>query len=64
MSTDDGVIPGNLGLEDQHFAFEWVHENIGLFGGDNSRVTLAGQSAGSMAIGLHLLGPWKNNKSK
>lgn len=28
----------NLGLKDQRFALEWVKKNIGLFGGDASKV--------------------------
>lgn len=64
MTTVDDVIPANLGLKDQHLALEWVHENIGLFGGNKSHVTIVGESAGSMAVGYHLLGPWENNKGK
>lgn len=64
LTTNDDVIPANLGLEDQRFAFEWVQENIELFGGNKSRVTIAGQSAGSASVGLHLMGPWKDGKGK
>lgn len=64
LTTEDEVIPPNLGLKDQLFALEWVHENIGLFGGNKSHITIAGESAGSIAIGWHLLGPWQNKKGK
>nr|XP_023024429.1 carboxylesterase 5A-like [Leptinotarsa decemlineata] len=49
LTTEDGVIPGNLGLKDQVIAFEWVIKNIHLFGGDPKSITVAGESAGAVS---------------
>lgn len=40
----------NVGLLDQRRAIEWVRDNIEGFGGDTTRITLFGQSAGAQSI--------------
>lgn len=47
----------NFGLQDIVAALRWTQRNISAFGGDPSRVTIAGQSAGAMAVHMLLVSP-------
>ena len=52
LTSGNHVLPGNYGLGDQVLALKYIKENIHLFGGNASSVTLFGSSAGSASIGL------------
>ncbi|MEV0321716.1 carboxylesterase/lipase family protein [Streptomyces sp. NPDC050658] len=52
----DGV-SGNYGMLDQQAALRWVRANIGAFGGDRHRVTVAGESAGGRSVCSQLASP-------
>lgn len=57
LSTEDSVLPGNLGLKDQTLALQWVQNNIMNFGGNPDQVTILGISAGGISAHLHVLSP-------
>ncbi|KAJ7130347.1 esterase 1 [Mycena epipterygia] len=46
----------NLGIRDQLACLQWVQLFIGAFGGDNSKVTIFGQSSGAIMTALLSLG--------
>jgi para-nitrobenzyl esterase len=53
---------GNFAMEDQIAALQWVHDNIGAFGGDAEKVTVFGQSAGGMSVVSLLASPLMKGK--
>lgn len=57
LSLEESELPGNMGLWDQNLVLKWVQANIRNFGGDPSKVTLSGQSAGAASVGLHAISP-------
>lgn len=57
LASDDVHKHGalNAGLLDMRFALEWTQKHISKFGGDPSRVTLAGESSGAGAAMLQAM---------
>ncbi|KAK7046480.1 Alpha/beta-hydrolase [Favolaschia claudopus] len=47
----------NVGLQDQRDALRWIQNNAEAFGGDPSRITISGESAGASSVHMHYLYP-------
>ena len=52
---------GNYGTMDQIAALQWVCDNISQFGGDPSKITVFGQSAGAMSVKTLMVAPGSRN---
>ena len=50
-------ITGRQFVERQSLAIKWVYDNGKYFGGDSSKITIQGESAGALSVGYHLLYP-------
>ncbi|KAM3431682.1 hypothetical protein MY4824_006992 [Beauveria thailandica] len=55
QSSDAPIRGVNFGLYDQKLALMWVRRNIAAFGGDDTKITIMGHSAGGISCYLHLL---------
>ncbi|KAH9373716.1 hypothetical protein HPB48_018639 [Haemaphysalis longicornis] len=54
-TTLNGSVTVPLGLGDQLTAIRWLQENVGLFGGNASRLVLMGHGAGAASVGHWML---------
>jgi len=52
---------GNYGLLDQNAALKWAKANVAAFGGDPDKITIAGESAGSIAVCAQMVSPLSRN---
>lgn len=53
----EGETEGNFGFHDMVAALRWVRDEIAAFGGDPSNVTIFGESAGGISVGILLASP-------
>ncbi|XP_066589452.1 carboxylic ester hydrolase-like isoform X2 [Prorops nasuta] len=58
MSTEDDVVPGNMGLKDQGLALRWTSDNAKALGGNNNKITIVGQGSGAASAQYHYQSHW------
>ncbi len=56
----NGKMSVNRGFYDQQCALKWIRKNISKFGGDESNITLMGQSAGGLSVSVHMMSEESN----
>ena len=56
-TMDESGTTGNWGILDQRMALQWVNDNIEHFGGDKTRITIFGESAGAISVATHMSSP-------
>ncbi|KAJ8036045.1 Carboxylesterase 4A [Holothuria leucospilota] len=61
LSTGDEAARGNFGLLDQALALQWVQDNIHAFGGDKTKVTIFGESAGAASVDLQVISKYSRD---
>lgn len=57
LSQESGQGSGTYGLQDMIAALKWIRKNIQVFGGDSSKVTIFGHSAGGIATSMLAASP-------
>jgi len=57
LSAESGEGSGSYGMLDMIAGLQWVRDNVARFGGDPSRVTVMGHSAGSSAVSILAASP-------
>lgn len=61
LNLESELAPGNMGLLDQLLGLQWTQDNAEYLRGDKNNVTIAGESAGSVSVSLHLISPKSRN---
>ena len=56
----DTKYTGNYGLMDQQLAIKFIYDNADKIGGDRNRITIGGESAGSISSSFQMLNPETN----